>query len=67
MSKKIIICNECQGEGLVHREKCVDYHNNYHDEWTEECDSCKGSGRLMEETVVDITLTAYFTKEVTKR
>ena len=65
MCEKIIICSECKGEGLIHRIELTDYHNRYHDEWTEKCPRCKGSGRLLETT--KITKVAYKQKKVEKR
>lgn len=51
-SERIIICTECNGEGLEHFEELTDYHNRHYNYWTEKCSECKGSGRLFETTKV---------------
>ena len=65
MEEKIVICDECKGEGLIECSELTDYHNGNYDYWTKKCDRCKGSGRLLE--VVDIMITAYKPKKVEKR
>jgi len=65
MSEKIVICNKCNGEGLIHCSELTDYHNGYYDHWTKKCDRCKGSGRLWE--VIETTRTAYKQKKVEKK
>jgi len=65
MSKKIIICENCEGEGLVHLSKLVDYHHGDYDEWTEKCQDCNGSGRMLEE--IKITTVAYVQKRAKTR
>ena len=53
MPKKIIICPECEGEGLIQHSELTDYHKRMYDTWDEKCTECKGSGRLLETTEVD--------------
>lgn len=42
----IILCNNCEGKGVIYCEKLKCYHNGIYDEWSEECPKCKGSGLL---------------------
>ena len=35
--KKIIICDKCKGEGIVHCSELVGCHNGDYDYWDEEC------------------------------
>ncbi len=67
MSEKIIICYECDGEGLIHCKELICYHKGDYDYWTKKCDKCEGSGRLFEKIETTITRVAYKQKEVKKR
>ncbi len=55
MDKIIIICENCKGRGIVGCRKLTDYHNGLYDHWTEKCEGCGGSGRLLEKTTVSRT------------
>ena len=52
--ERIIICSKCEGAGIVHCKELIDYHNGLYDQWTEKCPKCKGSGRLLEKTIVKV-------------
>lgn len=57
---KIIICEKCEGEGIV---KCTELSDD--NEWTIECSVCGGSGRMTQETWS--VLNAYEPKEPDKK
>lgn len=67
MSEKMIICSVCNGIGTVERSECTSYHNGDYDYWDEECHRCKGSGRLVENTVITVKTKAYKPKKPRKR
>lgn len=54
VSNKVVICEPCQGTGLVRREELEDYHRNEYRVWTEPCPRCEGQGRVLEETTVQL-------------
>lgn len=45
-TREVVICNSCKGSGTHHCSELTDYHRREYDTWTEECSTCKGSGRL---------------------
>lgn len=47
MNDEIVLCDECNGTGVVKCSELVDYHNNIRNEWFEPCNACNGSGRLV--------------------
>lgn len=51
---KIILCLGCGGTGKIEQSELEDYHNNISNYWDEECPSCDGFGRLIEETMVEV-------------
>jgi hypothetical protein len=59
MSKQIILCENCKGEGKVYIGETIDYHKGDYEEWTEECPKCKGSGRLLLDERVYTNVTPY--------
>ncbi len=65
MSKKIIICDECDGEGIIRCKELTDYHNGHYDRWTEECGRCKNSGRLLE--TINVTKEFYIPSKAKAR
>lgn len=60
--EEIILCNKCGGKGIVERSKLVDYHKGESEYWTEICDNCNGSGRLLLKTIEETT--AYKQREI---
>jgi len=52
MSKKLIICSECEGTGMIEHSECTSYHNGDYKYWDVDCGVCEGSGRLIEDIVV---------------
>lgn len=49
-SKKVVSCTICEGTGFISREELSDYHRREYRTITNECVSCKGSGRRVEIT-----------------
>jgi DnaJ-class molecular chaperone len=52
MVETIIICSTCKGEGIIHCQELIDYHNNDYKYWKEKCSECKGSGRLIQSVTI---------------
>ena len=65
MTKEVIICTQCDGEGTVERKELEDYHNNIYKYWNETCTKCKGAGRMLKTT--KITIEPYVNAEVNQR
>lgn len=55
MSKEIILCTSCNGRGSIEQKELEDYHKGEYRFWDERCETCKGSGRLIRETVVHLS------------
>ncbi len=54
MSKEIIICEGCDGKGLIERNECTSHHNGDYDYWDEKCEKCQGSGRIVRKIITQI-------------
>lgn len=52
MNSKILLCDNCKGRGKIRYEKMVDYHKHEYNYEDKPCYSCKGSGRIVETTVI---------------
>lgn len=42
ISKKIICCPVCKGEGIYSKSELTDYHKGEYDHWNEFCNTCEG-------------------------
>ena len=45
---RIICCNCCKGEGVIHCGELTDYHRGDYSYWDELCWMCDGEGRVVE-------------------
>jgi len=59
----IIICEKCNGKGFLSHKELTNYHHGYHEEWSEQCSKCEGSGRL----VIEIIKKPYIQEETKER
>ena len=63
---EILLCDKCNGKGVVHREELIDYHKGDYNYWTEECPRCKCSGLIQKHIVTETTITPYFPPKPTR-
>lgn len=49
--EEIILCDRCNGIGMVKKSELINYHNNIYNNWDEICSICNGSGRLLKKTI----------------
>ena len=63
----IIMCGQCDGEGIVHCKELTCYHNGNYDYWDEECTRCKGTGRLVQTISIETTEEAFVPEKPRKR
>jgi DnaJ-class molecular chaperone len=54
-TRRVIICEKCKGAGTQVREELVNYHRRDFACWTVTCQTCGGSGRILETTTVTLT------------
>lgn len=47
ISKKIVCCPVCKGEGVTSRSELTDYHKGEYDYWCDFCSTCGGEGRVI--------------------
>ena len=55
----VILCDNCNGKGVIAQEELTCYHKGEYDYWTEECPRCKGSGLLQKKVVTETTITPH--------
>lgn len=53
MSEEIVICTQCRGIGKIHRCYDVGSHKSEYEYESEVCIRCKGSGRMLKETIIN--------------
>lgn len=56
---EILVCDVCNGKGVIYKEELVCYHKGEYDYWTEECPICKGSGLLQKKVVIETIITPF--------
>ena len=53
MDKKIVICDECDGVGKIHKCYDVGTHKSEYEYESKICEQCKGSGRMSKEVIIN--------------
>ena len=49
--RDIIICDNCEGSGIIQKSELSNYHKSEYRSWQEVCLSCQGSGRILKNVV----------------
>ncbi len=52
-NEEIIICEQCNGKGIIKCSTLEDYHQHIYEYWDEDCKKCEGSGRLIKKSTVE--------------
>jgi DnaJ-class molecular chaperone len=52
MSRELILCDRCKGDGKIYWDELVDYHKGLYDYHSKECDFCEGKGRVYKITTI---------------
>jgi len=64
---RVILCHTCVGFGYVEKSELTNYHRGEYDTWDETCATCKGKGRLFQETIPEKVKVTEFHEHVLRR
>lgn len=65
--KEILICEKCNGRGVVSWEELVDHHKGEYETHTKDCKTCDTTGRVIKETNTTVKIIPFSLKNWAKR